>query len=56
MTIADMDFPLVPEVGQAIQAAVARGESGYVEMAESDYAAVLSWIERRTGEKVPGNI
>ena len=53
MTIADMDFPLVPEVGQAIQAAVARGESGYVEMAESDYAAVLSWIERRTGEKVP---
>lgn len=53
MTIADMDFPLLPEIAQAIKNAVERKEFGYLGMREEDYNAVLSWVERRTGEKVP---
>lgn len=53
MTIADMDFPLMPEVGQAIKETVNKREFGYLEMKEENYNVILSWIQRRTGERVP---
>lgn len=53
MTIADMDFPLLPEVQQAIRDAAESREFGYKEMGSEDYDAVCNWIKARTGETVP---
>lgn len=53
MSIADMDFPLVPEVAQAIKLAADQGESGYVGLLESDYQAVIDWVQQRNGYRIP---
>ena len=47
MSIADMDFRLVPEVGEAIKKAVDEGEFGYVGLTEADYQAVIDWVKLR---------
>lgn len=54
MTVADMDFPLMPEVGQAIKEAVERRDFGYQTMQAYHYDAIRSWIRKRTGEEIPG--
>lgn len=53
MSIADMDFAIMPEVGKAVEAAVAQRDFGYQFMREEHYAAILNWIKKRTGEDVP---
>lgn len=53
MSIADMDFPLVPEVAQAVKAAAEAGEFGYVELTEADYQAVIDWVKLRHGYEIP---
>lgn len=54
MTVADMDFPLMPEVGQAIKETVDRRDFGYQTMQPHHYGAIQDWIRKRTGEEVPG--
>lgn len=54
MTVADMDFPLMPEVGQAIKKAVDTRDFGYQTMQPHHYDAIRSWIKARTGEEIPG--
>ncbi len=49
MSIADMDFSLMPEVGEAVKEAVDRGEFGYVMLGDDDYGAVIDWIKKRSG-------
>lgn len=53
MSIADMDFRLVPEVGEAIKKAVDEGEFGYVGLTEADYQAVIDWVKLRNGYEIP---
>ena len=53
MTVADMDFPLMPEVVRAVKEAADRRDFGYLSMRAEDYAAVQDWIARRTGEVIP---
>lgn len=53
MSIADMDFPLVPEVAQAVKAAAEAGEFGYVELTEADYQAVINWVKLHHGYEIP---
>ena len=53
MTVADMDFRLMPEIGQAVRDAVERGDFGYLSLQPEHYAAVQDWIRRRTGEVIP---
>jgi len=53
MTVADMDFPLIPEVGEAVKAAVDQRDFGYQIMQEHHYSAILDWIKKRTGEDIP---
>lgn len=53
LTVADMDFPLMPEVGQAIKAAADQRDFGYQGMKEHHFQAVLDWIKKRTGEDIP---
>lgn len=53
MTVADMDFPLMPEVGQAIKNIVDQRDFGYQIMKEHNYNAILDWIKKRTGEDIP---
>lgn len=52
MTIADMDFPIMPEVGEAINCAIKDGDFGYQFLQEKDYQAVLDWVKKRTGKEV----
>ena len=52
MTVADMDFRLAPEIIKAVQDAVAIGESGYVNMAEADYQAVIDWVWEINGTRI----
>lgn len=53
LTVADMDFPLMPEVGQAVKDAIDKRDFGYQIMGEHHYEAILNWIKKRTGEDVP---
>ena len=53
MTVADMDFPLMPEVAAAVKSAADRGDFGYQTLRRADYEAVQDWIRRRTGELLP---
>ncbi len=53
MTVADMDFPLIPEVGEAVKNAVDQRDFGYQRMQEHHYSAILDWIKKRTGEDIP---
>ena len=53
MTVADMDFPLMPEVVQAVKDGADRRDFGYLTMQAEHYAAVQDWIRRRTGELIP---
>ena len=53
MTIADMDFPIMPEVEMAIKKAAEAGDFGYQFLQEKDYQAVLAWVKKRTGKDVP---
>lgn len=53
MTIADMDFPIMPEVGEAVKRAVSEGDFGYQFLQEHDYQAVLDWVKKRTGKDIP---
>ena len=53
LSVADMDFPLMPEVGEAIKKAVDMRDFGYQSMKEHHYQAVLDWIKKRTGEDIP---
>jgi cystathionine beta-lyase len=53
MSMADMDFPLPEEVLEAFHKRIDHGFFGYAAMVESDYQAVLNWIERMHGQVVP---
>lgn len=53
MSIADMDFPLMPQVADAVKAAADAGEFGYVELTEADYQAVIDWVKLRHGYEIP---
>lgn len=53
MSIADMDFPLMPEVQEAIKRAVDRRDFGYQIMTDDHFAPIIEWIKKRTGEAVP---
>ena len=53
MTVADMDFPLMPEVSQAIHDIVNQRDFGYQLMQERHYNAILDWIKKRTGNDIP---
>lgn len=53
MSIADMDFPIMPEVGQSVKEAIDRRDFGYQFMQERHYSAILNWIKKRTGEDIP---
>ncbi len=53
MTVADMDFPVLPEVEQAIKDVAEKRDFGYQMLSEHDYDAVLNWVARRTGKTVP---
>ena len=53
MTVADMDFPILPEVSQAVKDTADQRDFGYQLMKEHHYDAIRSWIKRRTGEDVP---
>jgi len=45
MTIADMDFPVAPEIVQALQDKVAMGLFGYEEVPNEYFKAVADWYE-----------
>lgn len=48
--VADADFPVLPEIGQAIRERAADGETfGYTFAGESYYEGILSWNRRRHG-------
>lgn len=53
MTVADMDFPLMPEVCQAVKEAVDNRDFGYQFMQEHHYEAILNWIKNHAGDDVP---
>lgn len=53
MSVADMDFKLMPEVIEAVKYAIELGESGYVGLSEDDYSAVIDWLRDRNGVDVP---
>ena len=53
MTVADMDFPLMPEVINAVKKTADRRDFGYQLMQDYHFDAVLSWIKKRTGENIP---
>lgn len=53
LTVADMDFPLMPEVGQAVKDTIDKRDFGYQIMKDYHYDAILAWIKKRTGEDVP---
>jgi len=53
MSIADMDFKPMPEIGEAVKAAVDRGEYGYVCLTDEDHKAVSDWVYFRTGKRIP---
>lgn len=52
MTVADMDFKLMPEVVKAIKDCADTGEFGYTGVTERDRKAVLDWLNFR-GYDVP---
>ncbi len=45
MTIADMDFPVAPEIVQALQDKVAMGLFGYEEVPNEYFKAIADWYE-----------
>lgn len=49
MSVADMDFPLAPEIREEIKKCVDMGESGYVGMGNDDYDAVINWVKEING-------
>ena len=53
MSIADMDFPLMPEVQEAIKKVVDRRDFGYQFMTKDHFEPIIEWIKKRTGEDVP---
>lgn len=53
MSVADMEFPLAPEIRAAIGEAASYGDFGYVGMQEKDYRAVIDWVCRRSGYEIP---
>lgn len=52
MNIADMEFRLMPEVIEEMKKVADYGDFGYIGMLDSDYQAVLDWIEKRRKVKV----
>ena len=50
--IADMDYPTVPEVREALVKRAAAGIYGYAAVRKSYYQAVIDWLARRQGWKV----
>ena len=53
MSVADMEFPLAPEIRKAIAEAAQAGDFGYVGMQEADYQAVIDWVQRRSDQEIP---
>ncbi len=53
MSIADMDFKPMPEIGEAVKAAADKGEYGYVCLTEEDHKAVSDWVYYQTGKRIP---
>jgi len=51
MTVADMDFPLMPEVIRAVSENLT--DSGYIGMTDEDYQAVIDWCKVRFGYTIP---
>lgn len=49
MSVADMDFSLMPEVVEEIKKAAEKGEFGYVALNDKDYKAVIDWVKKRRG-------
>ena len=52
MWVADMDFPTVPQVRDALVARAAHAVYGYTDNGEADRAAEAAWLLRRHGLKV----
>lgn len=50
--VADMDFPALPEVRQALADRVAHGVFGYTFIPESAYRAVIDWCGERYGWQI----
>lgn len=53
MSVADMDFKIMPEVTEAIKQAAECGEFGYVGLRDDDYNAVIEWVKKRRGVEIP---
>lgn len=51
MSVADMDFPLMPEVSKAVQDHLT--DSGYIGMTSEDYQAVIDWCKSQFGRSLP---
>ena len=49
MSVADMDFKIMPEVTEEVKKAAERGEFGYVALNDKDYQAVINWVKKRRG-------
>ena len=49
MTVADMDFPLAPEIVQGVKDSLDMGDFGYVSMTDRDYNAVIDWCKKIHG-------
>lgn len=52
MSIADMDFKIMPEVTEAVKKAAENGEFGYVSLNDKDYNAVIQWVKKRRGVEI----
>ncbi len=53
MSVADMEFQLMPEVRDAISKLALSGDFGYIALSENDYEAVIAWVYRRCGYRIP---
>lgn len=49
MSVADMDFPLPPEISEALHRRVDIGNNGYSMMVDEDYQAIIDWCRKLHG-------
>ena len=52
MSVADMDFPVPPEITQALHKRVDAANYGYTVLGDEDYQAVIDWCFKRHGIRV----
>ena len=52
MSVADMDFKIMPEVIEEIKKTAEKGEFGYVCLSNKDYGAIIDWVKKRRGIQI----